>query len=82
MQEGVFGGCWEAAVGAAWCEWCAVLEFCCGVLVLVCVDAGVLVGVDLGLGGGVQRCPGPPSSLEFHRDYVSKNRPVIFTGEG
>ncbi|GMH42755.1 hypothetical protein BSKO_10674 [Bryopsis sp. KO-2023] len=34
---------------------------------------------DLDVGGTVQRLKGPPTALNFQREFVSANKPVIFT---
>lgn len=42
---------------------------------------GACMDVDLGIGGDVERREGPPSALEFQRDFVSRNKPVVFTSK-
>ena len=38
--------------------------------------------IELDLGSEVQRLPGPLSPLQFYREFVSKNKPCLLTGDG
>ena len=54
-----------------------VFAFLCTVVLAdyICVE-------ELDLGSEVQQLPGPLSPLQFYRDFVSKNKPCLLTGEG
>ena len=49
---------------------------------LSCGSRGAHWFAELDLGSEVQRLAGPLPPLQFHRDFVSKNKPCVLTGSG
>ena len=45
-----------------------------------CTQLGMLAGADLDVGVGVKRLVGVPNPLDFHRSFVSRNKPVLVEG--
>lgn len=66
---------------ATWCVQC-VLTVARLFRPLSCCSRGAHSFAELDLGSEVQRLAGPLPPLQFHRDFVSTNKPCVLTGSG